>query len=105
MAHLLYEQRLLELSADASNGTPDIGGQAFNVSDPNPPISFGDMYTALTTLTPQTKFRDLPPVLMLTLAHMVEAYYLIRVSHPIISWILPKIKVRGFDLSNIPAIV
>jgi hypothetical protein len=93
LAHLLYEQRLLELADNASNGLPDIGGQAFNISDPNPPIAFGDMYTALTTLVPQTRFRDLPPVLMLAVAHAIEAYYVFRLTHPIVSWILPKIKV------------
>ncbi|KAF8499459.1 NAD(P)-binding protein [Gautieria morchelliformis] len=92
LAHLLYEQRLLEMGANTSSGTPDIGGQAFNVSDPNPPIAFGDIYTALTTLTINTKFQDLPPVLMLMFAHVIEAYYLLRFSHPFISWIFPQLK-------------
>lgn len=81
------------MAVDTSNRNPDIGGQAFNVSDPNPPIAFGDVYNVLTTLTVTTKFRDLPVVLMLALAHIIEAYYVLRLIHPTISWIFPQIKV------------
>ena len=82
------------MAADISNETPDIGGQAFNVSDPNPPIAFDDMYNVISTLAPQTKFRDLPPVLILIVAHIIEAYYVFRLLHPLISWLFPPIKVR-----------
>ncbi|KAF8527946.1 NAD(P)-binding protein [Hysterangium stoloniferum] len=91
LAHLLYEQRILEM-ADAAKSRPDIGGQAFNVADPNPPISFGDLYDVLTALSVETKFHDSPPVVMLLLAHIVEGYYLFRLLHPILSAILPEVK-------------
>ncbi|KAF8592054.1 NAD(P)-binding protein [Ramaria rubella] len=91
VAHLFYEQRLLELS-EPSCRNEDIGGQAFNVSDPNPPVSFGDVYNVLTTLTTKTKFQDLPPVLILILAHIIETYYVLRLLHPILLRVLPQIK-------------
>ena len=44
-AHMLFEQRLLEQSKFPKR--PDIGGRAFVVTDPNPPIHFSDLYTVL----------------------------------------------------------
>lgn len=89
LAHLLYEQRLVEMG----EGGVDIGGQAFNVTDPNPPMSYGDVYTVLSTLTRgATKFADLPPVVMLGLAHVLEAYYVLRLSHPVLARMLPAIQ-------------
>lgn len=90
------------MAAGTSNGAPDIGGQAFNVSDPNPPIAFDDLYSVLTTLTATTKFQDLPPVLMLALAQVIEAYYVLRLTHPILSWILPKLKVSAEFVTTPP---
>lgn len=73
----------------------DIGGQAFNITDPNPPVAFGDVYTALSTLTnTRVKFIDLPPVLMLSMAYLIEKYYLARTLSPYWSYILPKLHVR-----------
>ncbi|GJJ09489.1 hypothetical protein Clacol_003712 [Clathrus columnatus] len=89
LAHLLYEQRILEFAQYGSSATADISGQAFNITDPNPPVAFGDVYTTLTTLT-ETKFIDLPPVLMLSIAYLIEKYYLARMFSPFWSYILPK---------------
>ncbi|KIJ51055.1 hypothetical protein M422DRAFT_74407 [Sphaerobolus stellatus SS14] len=88
LAHLLYEQRLLELASDSKN--PDIGGQAFNICDPNPPIAYDDTYQVLSTLNPETKFIHLPPVLMLGLSHLIEAYYVTRLYVPGLQYILPE---------------
>ncbi|KDQ60162.1 hypothetical protein JAAARDRAFT_152710 [Jaapia argillacea MUCL 33604] len=77
LAHLCYEQRLIELSQGSTN--PDISGQAFNVADPCPPITYGDVYTTLSTLTDgETTFPLLSPTAMLLLSHLMETYYLSR---------------------------
>lgn len=92
LAHLLYEQRLLELASGSSN--PDIGGQAFTITDPNPPITYGDVYKVLRCLSPSdTRFIFLPPALVLSAAHLLEAYYLLRFRHRLLSRMLPELKV------------
>ena len=77
LAHLLYEQRLIALShPQDSKSFPDISGQAFNVCDPGPTPTNGDIFTALTTLThSECVFHFLPPTLMLLLAYFIEFYY------------------------------
>lgn len=77
LAHLCYEQRLVELLAGGTN--PDIGGQAFVITDPGPTPTYGDVYTAIEALTDgECHFPNLPPTLMLLIAHMVEMYYMGR---------------------------
>lgn len=73
---MCYEQRLLALS----NGStcPDISGQAFTISDPGPPRTYGDAYTVLETLDGETFFPRLSPTVMLLVAHIVEIVYLTR---------------------------
>lgn len=66
VAHLLYEQRLIELSNGGTN--PDIGGQAFIVTDPNPPPTYGDVYLTMSTLTDgETSFPWLSPTFIILL--------------------------------------
>ena len=75
LAHLCYEQRLVELGHGGRN--PDIGGRSFIVTDAGPPIAYGDCYRAVETLAEgNLKFQVLSPSLMLLLAHVVQAYYL-----------------------------
>lgn len=91
LAHLCYEQRLLEIQAQnddkACSGSkmlPDIGGQAFFVTDAGPVRACRDAYTTLATLTSgQFTYFELSPTLCLLVAHLVEAYYLMqhRLSH------------------------
>ncbi|KAF9235777.1 hypothetical protein BU15DRAFT_89438 [Melanogaster broomeanus] len=76
LAHLCYEQRLIELGRGSSN--PDIGGQAFTVTDPGPPVTYGDIYTALCTLDKEIVFPALSTSLMLGIAHMIEAIYVTK---------------------------
>ncbi|KAJ7487813.1 3-beta hydroxysteroid dehydrogenase/isomerase family-domain-containing protein [Mycena latifolia] len=78
VAHLLYEQRLVELTNGGTN--PDIGGQAFIVADPGPPPTYNDVYVALSTLESETVFPAMSPTVMLLLAHMLEWYYLARIA-------------------------
>lgn len=89
LAHLLYEARLLEQS-NPQNTHPSISGQAFIVTDPNPAVSFGDIYTLLTTLssTP-VAFPPIQPVPLLLLSYLIEAY--VYVQHAVLPWLLPKL--------------
>ncbi|KZT28079.1 NAD-P-binding protein [Neolentinus lepideus HHB14362 ss-1] len=76
LAHLNYEQRLIESIRGAR---PDVSGQAFAISDPGPPVTYGDVYRALSTLTDgEVKFPLFSPTAMLLLAHIFEAYYTMR---------------------------
>ncbi|KAG5335976.1 hypothetical protein C0989_012460 [Termitomyces sp. Mn162] len=77
LAHLCYEQRLIELQGDSTN--PDIGGQAFVVADPGPVPTYGDVYTTLETLTDgECTFPNLSPTLLLFIASFIEWYYVAR---------------------------
>jgi nucleoside-diphosphate-sugar epimerase len=94
LAHLLYEQRLIEIERGTSN--PDIGGQAFCVADAGPPPTFGDLHLTLTTLSDgETTFPHFPPTAMLGIAHLVELYCLARhfllKSIPLIGSLMPRI--------------
>ena len=100
VAHLLYEQRLIELLTPESK-YPDIGGQAFCISDPGPTITNGDAYTVLETLSErECHFPSMSPTAMLLLAHAIELYYRIQQSLSAAgwNWLLPKV---GGDLINL----
>lgn len=76
-AHLLYEQRLLELERGAAH--PDIGGDAFCIADGGAPPTFGDIHRAVHVLSDgRVRFTYLSPTTMLAIAHLVEWYYLTR---------------------------
>ena len=75
LAHLCYEQRLVELGR--GGGNPDVGGRSFIVTDAGPPISYGNCYRAVEVLAEgNDRFRFLSPSLMLLLAHVVQMYHL-----------------------------
>jgi hypothetical protein len=76
LAHLCYEARLLETARGGSN--PDLGGQAFTITDTGPPITYSDIYTGLTTLAPETTFTEMSPTFMLFISQIIEALYLSR---------------------------
>ncbi|KIP09747.1 hypothetical protein PHLGIDRAFT_86135 [Phlebiopsis gigantea 11061_1 CR5-6] len=77
LAHLLYEQRLIELQNGGVN--PDIGGDAFCVADSGSPPTFGDIHRALNVLSEgEVTFFHLSPTAMLSIAHIVGWYYLAR---------------------------
>ncbi|KAJ3515634.1 hypothetical protein NLJ89_g1630 [Agrocybe chaxingu] len=90
-AHLLYEARLLE----AQKAPPDapiqrLGGDTFMITDTGDPISFSDLYLALSSLTDgRTEFPPLPASPMFLLAHAIEFYYKLQSRLP---WLLPPIK-------------
>ncbi|KAH7919054.1 NAD(P)-binding protein [Leucogyrophana mollusca] len=82
-AHLLYEQRLLESRTRADSLYPDIGGQAFCITDQGNAISYGDLYLTLSTLTKgKTRFPLLPPAPFLLLARILELYYIAQTRLP-----------------------
>lgn len=89
IAHLLYEQRLLDHTASPTK-LPNIGGQAFTVTDPNPAIAFSDLYLLMTTLakTP-IRFPRVAPVPMLLLSYLLEWYALLQ--HLYLPRLLPRI--------------
>jgi len=93
IAHLLYEQRLIELLTPESK-YPDIGGQAFYITDPGPTPTYGDVYKALETLSEgECHFPSLSPTAMLLLAHVIEFYYRKQQSLSATrwNWLLPKV--------------
>jgi nucleoside-diphosphate-sugar epimerase len=77
LAHLCYERRLIDKGRGSTN--PDIGGQAFCVVDDGPPVTYGDVYTVLSTLTDgRTVFPRMSATAMLLLAHVVERLHVAR---------------------------
>lgn len=76
LAHLCYEQRLIELERGSPN--PDIGGQAFTVTDAELPLTYGDVYTALNTLDKETTFPILSPTFMLGLSQVIEVFHVTK---------------------------
>lgn len=76
-AHLLFEQRLIELERGSAN--PDIGGNAFCVADAGQPPTYGDIHRALYVLSSgEVTCPHFSPTSMLGVAHLVEWYYLTR---------------------------
>lgn len=88
IAHLLYEQRLIEQTPERPH-LPNIGGQSFVVTDPNPAVSFGDIYLLLLTLakTP-VQFPTVRPVPLFVMSYFVEMYTVIQ--HCFLPW-LPRV--------------
>ncbi|KAL4068581.1 hypothetical protein V8B97DRAFT_1872985 [Scleroderma yunnanense] len=76
LAHLCYEQRLVELEKGGTN--PDIGGQSFNVTDSGSPCTFGDVHLALSTLDSECEFPSYSFTFMLSIAHLIEATYVTK---------------------------
>ncbi|KAI0411601.1 hypothetical protein F5X98DRAFT_357008 [Xylaria grammica] len=69
IAHLHHEAVLVQPSATTHSGRP------FVVTDPNPPISYGDLYSSIRVLSRHSFTTvSLPPVLLLLISHFVEFY-------------------------------
>ncbi|KAA1473011.1 NAD-P-binding protein [Dentipellis sp. KUC8613] len=81
LAHLCYEARLLETmhSQGSPHPNPNLGGDAFCVTDAGPPVTYGDVYTTLHTLTDGlTVFPEMSATAMLLLSHLFELVHLAR---------------------------
>ncbi|KAK3330748.1 hypothetical protein B0H66DRAFT_73640 [Apodospora peruviana] len=89
IAHLHFEAVLARPGCSAS--APQ-AGRPFVVTDPNPPITYGDLYYAIKTLA-VTHFRTItiPPVIILLVCHVIEWYTLLRVKYPVFCTMLPPI--------------
>lgn len=88
IAHLHHEAVLVAKDAPQA-------GRPFVVTDPNPPISYNDLYNAVSTLSVHPlRTITLPPVLILVLSHVVEWYYLLPHRIPCLRGIIPEIKGR-----------
>lgn len=91
LAHLLYEARLIE--------GRDIGGNAYAVTDPGPPIRYTDLYRAMNVLahprTPQSQ-PPVPPVPLILFSHLMEIYITLQ-RRPGFSSFLPP--VTSYDLT------
>ncbi|KAI1137700.1 NAD(P)-binding protein [Hypoxylon sp. FL0543] len=89
IAHLQHEAVLSRPWVESARSA----GRPFVVTDPNPPITYSDLYTAIGTLSVHP-FRtiNVPPVVMLLLAHVVEIYADLSYKYPLLHKILPELK-------------
>jgi len=70
VAHLHHEAALVQQASSSSHS-----GRPFVVTDPNPPISYGDLHLAVTSLARhRISIISLPPVLLLVISHLIEFY-------------------------------
>jgi hypothetical protein len=88
IAHLDFEAVLT--SPDSAKSRQ--AGRPFVITDPNPPISYADLYLLVKTLA-TTPFRILPlhPIVMVLLSYPIEWYTLARVKYPFLQRILPEL--------------
>ena len=86
VAHLQFEALLADPDAVSSSQA----GRPFTITDPNPPITFGDLYYLLGALS-VTPFRTvrIPPVIILLLSYLIECYDILQAR--ILSKFLPSL--------------
>jgi hypothetical protein len=89
IAHLHHEAVLALPCSESSKQA----GRPFVVTDPNPPITYADLYSVIRTLSVHP-FRTItvPPVVILLLAHGVEFYADLPYKHPWLRRFLPALK-------------
>ncbi|KAL2257092.1 hypothetical protein VTK26DRAFT_678 [Humicola hyalothermophila] len=87
LAHLDFEAIL----ASPGSASSAQAGRPFVVTDPNPPISYGDMYSLIGTLA-ITPFKTLPlqPIMMVLLSYPIEWYSLLLAKYPRLRRVLPE---------------
>ncbi|KAI0892962.1 NAD(P)-binding protein [Annulohypoxylon nitens] len=89
IAHLQHEAVLVRSWSESMKQA----GRPFVVTDPNPPITYSDLYTAIGTLSVHPFHTiNVPPVLMLLLAHAVEIYSDLPFKYPFLGKVLPKLQ-------------
>ncbi|KAF9892764.1 hypothetical protein FE257_001166 [Aspergillus nanangensis] len=88
IAHLNYEKCLID-QTKTPDQLPNIGGQAFVVTDPNPAVTFGDIYLLLSKFskTP-VNFPRVPAIPFVLLSYVIEWYALFQ--HMYCPW-LPRL--------------
>ncbi|KAI0382459.1 NAD(P)-binding protein [Hypomontagnella monticulosa] len=68
-------------------------GRPFVVTDPNPPITYSDLYTAIGVLSVHPfRTTNVPPMVILLLAHAVEIYAELPYKYPFLQKLLPKVE-------------
>lgn len=89
LAHLQFEA-ILAQGPDAAQRPQ--AGRPFCITDPGPPIYYGDMYHAMNNLV-LTPFRlvRVPPVPMLLLSYAIEFYNLLPARVPALQKVLPRL--------------
>ncbi|KAI3325706.1 NAD(P)-binding protein [Xylariaceae sp. AK1471] len=88
IAHLHHEAALLQPESASSHS-----GRPFVVTDPNPPISYTDLYSAIKVLSGHSLTTlPLPPVFMLLVSHIIELYAELPFQFPILGKILPPLQ-------------
>ncbi|KAE9967847.1 hypothetical protein EG328_007939 [Venturia inaequalis] len=76
LAHLQLEAALLTPSSKAA-------GKTYTITDPNPAISFGDMYKLIPTISVSpSEVQLIPPFPMLLFSYLVEAYIVAQHAFP-----------------------
>ncbi|KAI0095429.1 NAD(P)-binding protein [Hypoxylon sp. NC0597] len=89
IAHLQHEAVLSRPWLESARSA----GRPFVVTDPNPPITYSDLYTAIRTLSVHPfQTIKVPPVVMLLLAHAVEMYGDLPYKYPLLRKVLPELK-------------
>ncbi|KAI0017077.1 NAD(P)-binding protein [Xylariomycetidae sp. FL0641] len=75
-AHLAHEAALLlDAEHGGGGGGERVAARPFVVADPNPPVRYADLYAANRALCARPfRLLRVPPVLVLLLAHALEAY-------------------------------
>ncbi|KAJ4032512.1 hypothetical protein NW761_011964 [Fusarium oxysporum] len=86
VAHLYHEAALAKENCTQA-------GKPFVVTDVGPPITFGDVYTAVEVLSIHP-FRNVivPPLIILLMTHIVEWFILLPHRLPFLKGILPEVK-------------
>ncbi|KAJ8087286.1 hypothetical protein PM082_006116 [Marasmius tenuissimus] len=104
LAHLLYEKRLIDSSG------PDVGGQAFTITDPGPPITWPDCYLALAYFVDHFSkgkakygFKPISPTIISVIANINETYYVTR--HKMLSSPSTLIRRVGSFIPPLPALL
>lgn len=91
----VFHTAVAHLDFEAVLASPDSfklpqAGRPFVITDPNPPIEYGDLYFLIKTLA-ITGFHviPVPPIVMVFLSYVIEAYTLLRLKWPWSQWVLP----------------
>ncbi|KAI1473573.1 NAD(P)-binding protein [Daldinia eschscholtzii] len=89
IAHLQHEAALARPWTESARQA----GRPFVVTDPNPPITYSDLYNAIGTLSVHPfHIIKVPPVLILLLSHAVEIYTELPFKYPLLRRVLPELK-------------
>ncbi|QDS68357.1 hypothetical protein FKW77_010723 [Venturia effusa] len=73
----------LEAALTLPTPSPKAAGKSYVITDPNPAISYGDMYTIIPTIANSSfELQKLPPIPIFLLSYLIEAYTLFQHALP-----------------------